>query len=630
MVAKRKESTASPSAPQWTPCLKGDITPALPIHHPDTPWIPAVYRDGTKKSVDLTTLLTDLHEIDDINLGHTSATVAMYRLVISLMYRLIDFTDIGAFENPAARGEDFPLDGAEVDHDDDWQDIKLYLMSKNGGVNKHLIDAYFSQFEDRFYLLHPTAPFLQDPSLMDTLGDMATAGDDIDEQRNKFAAKCRSNPASFRSMSPLAVNPPSAESSEGKNKIVPWGLPEQEFISPEDSAGDRVRHAMVALLYNRYHLASSKIASRTFLLDAGNHITQSNAKISPYRGAVNFVVKFDSLYRTFLHAMDYHPIEDRGLSGQSKYQPETLEWERPIDEQTGYLLGVGRYREFFDVAVPNDRLSSFNLTQASLLITPEYNLESGTMEPLGGSFHMLKSTAFNLEKPYGPTQLMGWNPFLSVKKDGATENSLFVRGEPSLSPYTYLANRNVSEVALFGAPEKQEPPRAVLRWKALEDREGMEAYMKVMVFLCEAHQDRSFNDVLLAIKDVSLVRNDGVGSENIEKWVEAGRSIAGTLVSTIQGAHRNDMSTGDKGGLQLSNSAKSSVQNRFWVFYAALFDANVSQKHVNPVRDKRDVIMSVVEDIFNDFTLHLRITNPLQAASNHNRLRRNTYGALKK
>ncbi|HVZ38483.1 MAG TPA: type I-E CRISPR-associated protein Cse1/CasA [Candidatus Kapabacteria bacterium] len=98
------------------------------------PWIPVHFRDGSDGAVGLRDALVRAHEIREIALDNPMETCALYRLLLALAVRI------------------FP----KTEEPDDW--FEYWDAAR---FDPTPIDAYFTQWSDRFDLFHPVRPFGQ-------------------------------------------------------------------------------------------------------------------------------------------------------------------------------------------------------------------------------------------------------------------------------------------------------------------------------------------------------------------------------------------------------------------------------------------------------------------------------------
>lgn len=110
--------------------------PALSLIDEKNGWVSCEYVDGTKADLDLRSVLKQAHHIRRISLENPASTAYLYSIVATIASRILD--------NPG------------IDYDS-YADLDLPAI-----IPAAAVDDYFEEFGDRFYLLHPLRPFLQD------------------------------------------------------------------------------------------------------------------------------------------------------------------------------------------------------------------------------------------------------------------------------------------------------------------------------------------------------------------------------------------------------------------------------------------------------------------------------------
>jgi CRISPR system Cascade subunit CasA len=101
----------------------------------DQPWIPVMTADFQVKEISLVELFQTWENLTEIQADNPPTTLALYRLLLAIIHR--------AYQGPR--------------NEDHWERI----FEDNG--QKAI--AYLNQWRDRFDLLHPDHPFMQDPAL---------------------------------------------------------------------------------------------------------------------------------------------------------------------------------------------------------------------------------------------------------------------------------------------------------------------------------------------------------------------------------------------------------------------------------------------------------------------------------
>ncbi len=97
------------------------------------PWIPCVEQDGHPVELGLREALTRAHELREVGGDSPLVTAALYRLLLAILHRVF---------GPAGY--------------DAWADLW-----SAGRFDPDALDAYFTQWQERFDLFHPTRPFYQ-------------------------------------------------------------------------------------------------------------------------------------------------------------------------------------------------------------------------------------------------------------------------------------------------------------------------------------------------------------------------------------------------------------------------------------------------------------------------------------
>jgi CRISPR system Cascade subunit CasA len=98
----------------------------------DEPWIQVVMNDGSKQEVSLRTLFNDVSSISRLDGDSVTQDICLLRIITAICYDALD---------PVI--------------EESWMD---YYQN---GLPSQKIIAYLDQYEDRFWLFHPTHPFMQ-------------------------------------------------------------------------------------------------------------------------------------------------------------------------------------------------------------------------------------------------------------------------------------------------------------------------------------------------------------------------------------------------------------------------------------------------------------------------------------
>lgn len=108
------------------------------------PWIPVRMLDGAHRTVGLRTLIVDAPAIADIEAYPPIAYAVVMRIAAALVLR--------------TQGAPLGEHGSAA-----WQQWGETRLAE--GPDATAIDTYFDRWADRFWLLHPTTPFLQDAAI---------------------------------------------------------------------------------------------------------------------------------------------------------------------------------------------------------------------------------------------------------------------------------------------------------------------------------------------------------------------------------------------------------------------------------------------------------------------------------
>ncbi|MGW1224898.1 type I-E CRISPR-associated protein Cse1/CasA [Streptomyces sp. NPDC002530] len=169
--------------------------PCIPVRwKPDTP--PAGSAAGLPDRVGFRELLLRSHDIETLAIADAPAHAALLRVLYAITARVADLTEQG----PAG----------------DWDERRLGILDE-GQLQAAQVDAYFAEFEDRFFLFAPGGrPWMQDPRLVEQCDVSKTAG------VNKLVVTRPSgnNHSWFRHDTDTAAEPPT--SSEAFLNLLVW------------------------------------------------------------------------------------------------------------------------------------------------------------------------------------------------------------------------------------------------------------------------------------------------------------------------------------------------------------------------------------------------------------------------
>ncbi|WP_327178876.1 type I-E CRISPR-associated protein Cse1/CasA [Streptomyces sp. NBC_01335] len=251
----------------------------------DQPCVPVRWKPGSTASttaglrdlVGLRELLLHSHAIESLAVADAPAHAALLRILYALTARVAGLTEQGA--------------------DGDWDEHRLDVLD-TGQLPPHGIDAYFEEFEDRFFLFAPGGrPWMQDPRLAEQCDASNTAG------VNKLIVTRPSgnNHSWFRHDTDSAPEPPTA---------------------PE---------AFLSLLVWHYYGPSGRCSSREV-----NGAKTASATAGPLRTALSYHPEGTSLFETLLAGLV--PPEDtvNGAEDLCPWEQDDLpDPDHPVRESRG-------------------------------------------------------------------------------------------------------------------------------------------------------------------------------------------------------------------------------------------------------------------------------------------------------
>lgn len=572
----------------WQPCLpeQGDewaneVLPALPLHDPEIGWVQATYLDGTRKALSLPDVFLDAHKIARVELANSVSTVSLYRLLLSISYLHFDFSQSKS----------------------SWRDNRLDLLESNEGFRREWVEDYFSTYHDRFYLIHPKLPFLQDPSVAKTYEskplDFSSDEKGRAEYRKNFSSK----------LGPIAQIYPMAPSiaKEGGAKTV-WGLPPEDVINEEMTPGEKIYILASSLFHQRYNHSSTNRGARTFFdKESGN---DTHNILHPFRCAVGYNLEIGSLYQQLLLAMEYVPEED--------LEQDVPEWEREINPETGYLAHLGYSVEYTDIyAGPKAPRSSVNLTHMALLLVPEIG-EDGTQKPHGGHVKQIRRLLFNFKHLKGKISFpLSWNPYVATKEDGNV-----LKQTESISASTAMSNPRLFRVPLL--PDSGVVKPSILRDFAADDELhevlGNHPHrVRMFIFAGDASQEKTFADFTIVTNEASSLFSNDVMVNRLESWIESGTRIRNALRSSIKYTASDHKSE----HIDLESPIRI-----FWEEYSSLFFSAFTDSEVASLSDFSEEVREMTERIFDQSTSMFSLTSPLRVSRQRSILRSAVYKEL--
>lgn len=557
----------------WSPALKDEITKYLPLHNPEIGWIKAYYINGEQKEIDLTTVFKDAHLIKEIELDESVSTVSLLRVLISIAYD--------------AYQEDYSSPR-------EWMKFKSDAIQKNSGFAPDWVDSYFEKWEDRFYLIHPNTPFLQDPSLYDSYRPGGVNPETSIETRRKDLTKI------LKGISNLYPNAPSTANEEGQK--IAWNLPREEVYTEVLPLSVRTRILATSILHHRYNHSFTLRGARAFYDKKMNNDTHH--AVHAFRCAVYYVPYGYSLFQTILLAMKFNAEENHAL--------DIPEWERSTDPKTGFLDKMGYNINYYDTVLDLDApRSSVNMTHLSLLFVPELDPVTGSVKANGGMLKQMRRLLFNFkhlktEKGDKLSFPITWNPFIAVKaKDGRV-----LKQTQGLSPLTSMGQTTLYEIPLLPEIADIQRPEALANLNSPTLQAGLslsERRVKVYVYAGDAGQDKTFANFSFVENDLSLLTQDFASREKVENWFAIGNDAFFLLRNRLKDFTNQETNEG--------------VSTLFWTSYSQLFNANVNSTNISSVSSVGDEIIDLTVSIFDTYASPYIQVNPLSYAGQKSLLR---------
>lgn len=555
-----------------------EVTPAFPLHDPHNPWIPVQYSNGKYSHVDLTTLLKDAHKIDTINLEHVTAITALHRILLSIVYAYFQ--------------EDFPTSQRK------WKKFLAQVIDSNEGFNPQWVDQYFSQWEDRFYLIHPTFPFLQDPSLVLTHNAQAYATTS-DVNRESYAKTVES----LDQLYPLS---PSTNLSAGEK--VRWGMPAQDSYKAQHDMNDKTRMLFITLMFSRYSHVAMRTKARSFLDSTVK--PDEYTPISALRSATHFIPSIGNLYKNLVASMDF--IEEDEL------EDDIPEWEWDVNEY-GFLGLRGKTHSWYDLVKSVDApRSSINMSHIAILFIPEYDTENNTMsiEHVGQcrrilfNFRHLTVTNEHGKKVKMPSPIT-WNPYVAHTSTG----TIMRQGE-GLSPKTALSNSTLFKVALLPESEKVVTPSALAnaRSKEIESVTNGMSRVSILVHAADIVQDKNYNSFVIKPLIVRSALDNAEKAGIVDQWLSIGTRSWRILHKNVDVVYKGNF----------SDSQLAGMSHSYWSTFGEIFSEAMSNDCA-PVGAYRDTIMDILRGLYKEYTQQFFTTNPLLAIQHENILLGATY-----
>lgn len=567
----------------WVPALEDEIIPSLPLHNDGYEWILAHYGDGSKKNIHLKELFLNAHKIKRVELKEASSTAALYRILLSISYRLLP-------EN------DFPQDR------DEWNEFKGDLLVENEGFDPDAVEKYFDEFEDRFYMIHPTFPFMQDPSLYKFYNQKASVLED--EDRRKGIAN---DATTIRTVYPLS---PSTNKQGGEK--VSWGLPEEEVYSVKLPAGERISLLMTSLLHHSYSHSATNRGTKSYENSPSTKNNDAYHKAHYYRCAIHYIPQGDSLFQTLIVPLDF-------------VKQEILATDLPIWEEEVNDLGFLKY---YGYNVPIEDLtqslssprSSVNSTHLSMLFFPEYNKETSTLRTDGGQVKQMRRVLINLKfkdsTEAGKISFpRSWNPFVAIKE----ETQMALKQVSGISPKTSMRHTNLFKIPLYQEVEGIIRPSALKEYHEYRNIfDQQNRYVNVHVLAADASKDTTYSNVSFTEPSLTSLTQNEAEKEKLDNWftVAGSKGLRGALYFQVKNALSRD------GKAQISDGALRPVDEMFWSMYSELYTQYVTPEYITPVGspEVKKILRENVEQIYKVSAGLALSIDPVSYSKHHNYL----------
>jgi len=554
----------------FSPALRHEVKPNFALHDPQIGWISASYLDGTSRLVDLSTVLKEAHLIKRVSLRNSVSSISLYRLLLSISYA--DFK----YSNP-----------------DEWLDDRVDKVEQNLGFNPQFVDSYFAKHHDRFYLIHPDFPFLQDASVYTQYNAKAynehaaqpdVVGKDLDNRRKVWSG----------ALSPISGIYPNAINitKEGNPREV-WGLPVDDIYDTASSESDQISILMTALLHQRYSHASINRGARPLIGLSG--LSDTHLAAHAFRCATGYVIETGSLYQTLLTSMEYFSPEE--LDG------DIPEWEREVDETTGTLALKGYNIEYTDIVkfISSSKTgprSSVNMTQMAVLLVPDVSNDLSQIK-------QIRRPAFNFKHHLAPGSTkdklpfpITWNPFVAIKDDGralklVTEVSEATSmGSSSIFKVPFLNNEAITKPYSVTSVQRDDDLRNVLP--------ASKRTLRVFVFAADATKEKDYADFILVRPDTSALIRTSQDEQRIANWMEFGGYIRALVNGNISSLAKRDGTSIDVAG----------ANYLFWQRYQSLF-FGLNASSIEPVSGHLKEIVALALEVFDNYTSSYFVSRPL-------------------
>lgn len=565
------------------------ISPALPLHDPDIPWLPVVMINGENKKVDLKTLFKESHLIREVTLEISASTAALYRILIAIAYALLE-------------------EKIEDCYPSDWDKFKAQIIKTNTNpFDENKIEEYFERWKERFYLIHPTSPFLQDASLYK---DIFIEKEDSIRNLQKYVAP-------ISSLHPL-------KATRAGNKPI-WNLPVEDYYTPELPINYRVETLFSNLLFQKYSTTATKRTTRKF----EEKIASNSYPVTHgYRCAVHYIPQLETLASTLLISMPY--VEN--LTG------DTPEWEWEIN-RLGYpgLNGIDHAptERYLSATAPR---SSINASQLALLYVPEFVANpEGTIvsKPEGGALKVLRSVAYSYKYPVTESQVLTWNPYCAYKDDGKTIKAY--KTVYAVYPLTMLKNSDMVRIPFLPNKEiiKDKNKEKIILPEAVFELRNSATYVyqeiknkaipvRTLVFSGDPSQEKTKN--YFELKTPPIILEKHVKSPETHKIITDWLNIASKIAWELKTQIGFGIKKPDSEGKPVDVSTEVEIQ--YWSYITPLFEKNLNSDIIQPITQYKNQIKTETMKIYEDFTFTTRLAAPLRVGEHANTLSRKIYFLL--
>lgn len=560
--------TPNPYLPQLH--MTSEINPSLPLHDPKLGWVPVRYHDGSFAHVDLSQLLIDAHKIENISFDHVTTTAGLYRILLSIIYAYYQDT--------------IPRSPRR------WNKFIADLARGNQGFDPEWVNGYFTQYHDRFYLIHSHYPFLQDASLVLTHSSVA---DSVPAQVNRKAM--------LKGLAPVGQGHPLAPSTNYSiGEKVKWGLFPSDPYAAQTSPSGKVQTLFTSLMYNRYAHTAIRLKNRSFL--------DSTVKIDDYtplhslRCTTQFIPDTGSLYKNLVLSMT-HVNPDELLT-------DLPEWEWDVHASTGLLGLKGHKHNWYDVIQSLDApRSSVNMTHMSILFVPMNHAQANDMPEV----QQFRRVAFNFKHLYtanekGKRVKMAspntWNPFVAHLQRGS-----ILRQTEGISDKTALSNPSIFRVAMLPASDHVSTPLAIrnLRSREVDRVLGSQNNASILVHAGDLTQDMNYNSFTIPARGLSGIERDARKAGIIDQWLTMGNRSWAILNKNIQALY---------GDVDLQYD-RTEMNHAYWGAYSELFNQAVEQD-CQPIGAFKDDIMDTMKVLYRNASRQFVRSNPLKTVQHEN------------